>query len=58
MPLTKQQKRLDVQQLFSEMDWARDLCEDAQMTDVLQYLYGNRALSLPAEWKCLFPASL
>ena len=28
-----------------------DLCEDAKMLEVLQYIYGSRSLNLPYEWK-------
>ena len=35
-----------------------DLWADAQMEEVLRYLYGNSHLKLPEEWKCLFPSEV
>ena len=33
----------------------RDLWHDAQMVEVLQYLYGNTNLELPEDWEDYFP---
>lgn len=33
-----------------------DLWEDAKVVDCMRYLFGNRNLSLPQEWRCNFPA--
>ncbi|CAL1126488.1 unnamed protein product [Cladocopium goreaui] len=36
----------------------QDLWHDAKMVEVLQYLYGNQNLSLPDDFKSLFPPEL
>ena len=42
---------------FEQAAWG-DLWRDADMPRVVAYLLGNRGLSLPRQWRMLFPDKL
>ena len=56
-PLTPEYINSDPKALFASQAWG-DLCHDADMTTVVQYLLGNKGCLLPPEWRSLFPESL
>jgi hypothetical protein len=50
-------KAVNVKKLFFDMEWG-DLYEDARMRDVIIYLYGNKHLKIPTEWREFLPAHI
>ena len=55
-PLRDIQSPVDGPEVFHSMTWSD--WEEARLTEVLVYLRGSTSLSLPPEWRAVFPTAV